>query len=131
MTTLLAVQALRGVLAGEWLVTDYFESAHRRLLIAQRCRPGDVRALGARERQVLALVLQGHSNKFVALELGLAPSTVATHLRRAMIKLHVDSREALIQSLSVDALAPPDDGVAPGARVDDTPCLGAASTSSK
>ena len=98
----LAAEAVRGILAGEWKILDHFEGSQRRFLVAQRCRAGDARALSARERQVLALAVRGHSNKFVAFELGLTSSTVATHLRRSMAKLHVESREALIQALSID-----------------------------
>lgn len=98
----LAAEVMRGVLAGEWVITDHFQGEGRRFLIAQRCRPGDGRALSERERQVLALALQGHSNKFIAYELGLTSSTVATHLRRSMAKLRVESREALIQALPIE-----------------------------
>lgn len=98
----LALEIVRGVLAGQWVVADHFEDADRRFVIAQRSRAGDGRALSERERQVLAFAVRGHSNKYVALELGLTPSTVATHLRRAMSKLHVDSREALIQALPLE-----------------------------
>jgi DNA-binding CsgD family transcriptional regulator len=98
----LAAEVMRGVMAGEWVITDHFQGEGRRFLIVQRCRAGDGRALSEREREVLALALQGHSNKFVAYELGLTSSTVATHLRRAMAKLRVESREALIQALTID-----------------------------
>jgi DNA-binding NarL/FixJ family response regulator len=95
----LALEIVRGVLSGEWVVTDHFEGDDRRFVIVQRGQAGDGRALSERERQVLAFAIRGHSNKFVAFELGLTPSTVATHLRRAMSKLRVESREALIQAL--------------------------------
>lgn len=98
----LAAEVMRGVMAGEWVITDHFQGEGRRFLIVQRCRAGDGRALSEREREVLALALQGHSNKFVAYELGLTSSTVATHLRRAMAKLRVESREALIQALTIE-----------------------------
>lgn len=99
----LAAEVMRGVMSGEWVITDHFQGEGRRFLIVQRCRAGDGRALSEREREVLALALQGHSNKFVAYELGLTSSTVATHLRRAMAKLRVESREALIQALTIEA----------------------------
>lgn len=94
-----AEEICRGVLDGTWVITDHFEHDMRRFLIAERCREGDGRALTERERQVLELALRGHSNKYIGLDLGLTASTVATHLRRTMSKLGVESREALIQAL--------------------------------
>lgn len=101
-TPCLASEICRGILAGEWRVTDHFEGDLRRFIIAERCRRGEGGALTERERQVLAFTLEGHSNKYVALELGLTPSTIATHLRRVMQKIGVPSREALIQALPLD-----------------------------
>jgi DNA-binding CsgD family transcriptional regulator len=95
----IASEVYQGVLSGRWVITDHFEDEARRFLIAEPCQIGDGRALTERERQVLELALQGHSNKFIGLDLGLTPSTVATHLRRTMTKLGVDSRETLIQAL--------------------------------
>lgn len=100
----LAVEVVRGILAGEWAIADHFEGEQRRFIVAQRCRAGDGRALSERERQVLELALRGHSNKFVAFELGLTCSTVSTHLRRVMAKLRVASREAMIQMLPMEEL---------------------------
>lgn len=102
----LADEVMRGVLNGRWAIADHFEGEERRFVIAQRCRQGDGRALSEREREVLALAVQGHGNKAIAYELGLTPSTVATHLRRTLAKLHLESREELIQVLPYE-LAPP------------------------
>lgn len=95
----IASEVYHGVLSGRWIITDHFEDEARRFFIAEPCQMGDGRALTERERQVLELALQGHSNKFIGLDLGLTSSTVATHLRRTMSKLGVDSRETLIQAL--------------------------------
>lgn len=95
----LADEVMRGILNGEWAITDHFEGETRRFVVVRRCREGDGRPLSEREREVLALAVQGHSNKVIAFELGLTPSTVATHLRRIMAKLHIQSRETLIQVL--------------------------------
>lgn len=95
----LADEVMRGVLNGRWAIADHFEGEERRFVIARRCSEGDGRALSEREREVLALAVQGHSNKAIAYELGLTSSTVATHLRRILAKLHIESREELIQIL--------------------------------
>lgn len=59
--------------------------------------PEDVVALlTTKERQVVDLVCRGMTNKQTARELGgISPHTVATHLRRAYVKLNVNSREQL------------------------------------
>src|SRR5262249_38062404 len=80
--------------SGEWSLVDHFEASGRRYLLARRNDPqvAQPRALTLRERQVLAYAAVGHSQKFIAFELGLAPSTVAQHLTSGMRKLGVKSR---------------------------------------
>jgi DNA-binding CsgD family transcriptional regulator len=53
--------------------------------------------LSPRQRQVVAYASQGHSNKRIAFELGLATSSVSDYLATASRKLGVDSRVALIR----------------------------------
>jgi len=55
--------------------------------------------LTLRERQVVGFASLGHSNKLIAYELGLKPSTIATHLSAAAKKLGLRSRLELIQQL--------------------------------
>ena len=66
-----------------------------------------VTCLSSREQQVVLQAIQGHSNKLIAIELALTESTVATHLRRALVKLRLRSRRELIMG-SQCALATPD-----------------------
>lgn len=95
----------RGLLDGRWAILDSFEADDRRYLLArERPGPSASAALTERERQVVEMAVRGHSNKFAALELGLTASTVATHLRRAMTKLGLGTRAALVQSLPLAAL---------------------------
>jgi DNA-binding CsgD family transcriptional regulator len=77
---------------------EHFERDGRRYLIARRNDPGvnDPRALSLRERQVAWYTSLGHSNKIIGYELGLALSSVATHLKHAASKLGVGSRSELI-----------------------------------
>jgi DNA-binding NarL/FixJ family response regulator len=52
--------------------------------------------LSPRERAVALLIAGGLSNKDVARELGLSPSTVKTHVHNIFQKLGVRSRQSLI-----------------------------------
>ena len=54
--------------------------------------------LSKRQQQVVELLLQGNSNKQIALELGISESTVEFHLRNIYVKLQVSSRtEAILR----------------------------------
>ena len=52
-------------------------------------------ALSPREREVLALVAEGRSNKAIAAALYLSPNTVKTHVASLLTKLHADTRAQL------------------------------------
>ncbi|HEY1819021.1 MAG TPA: response regulator transcription factor [Trebonia sp.] len=52
--------------------------------------------LTAREREVMALAAEGHSNHEIAGRLFLSPLTVRTHVQRAMMKLHARDRAQLV-----------------------------------
>lgn len=52
--------------------------------------------LTPRERDIVLLVADGHGNKSIAVALGIAASTVATHLRRIYAKLCVTTRAAMV-----------------------------------
>jgi DNA-binding CsgD family transcriptional regulator len=53
--------------------------------------------LSQREREVIRLVLQGHSSKSIALELGIAAGTVKIHRKHAYQKLGVATQAQLFQ----------------------------------
>jgi len=53
--------------------------------------------LTERERQVLQLITAGHSNKEIALELGISPKTVSVHRTNIMSKLNVQNTVELIR----------------------------------
>jgi DNA-binding NarL/FixJ family response regulator len=66
--------------------------------------PGDLPTLTERERDVLRLLADGHSNEEIGKRLFISPETVRTHVRKAMTKLDADTRtqavaKALRQSL--------------------------------
>lgn len=58
--------------------------------------PERLAALTAREREVVALVAAGLSNDEIAGQLVLSPLTAKTHVNRAMLKLGVRDRAALV-----------------------------------
>lgn len=82
-----------------------------RLLEADVRRPGldaprtPLDALTVRERQVLALVADGATNKQVAAELVISPKTVGRHLENAFAKLGVSSRAAAARLAAVHGLS--------------------------
>ena len=58
-------------------------------------RPGAGVSLSARERDVLALVVNGASNDEIGMQLGISTRTVESHLRRLFDRLEVASRTEL------------------------------------
>jgi DNA-binding NarL/FixJ family response regulator len=101
-----AIAIWRALVAGRWSLVDHIESDGRRYVLAHRNDPNvpDIRGLSVRERQVLAYAALGHSNKVIAYDLGLSPSTVASHLARARAKLRLRSNAMLTPS--VDKVPP-------------------------
>lgn len=87
-----------GLLRGRWSLVDHIDSDGAHFLLAIRNDP-DAEApqiLSRREAQVASYAAQGHMNKEIAYELGLAVSTVASHLSKALIKLNLGSRTELV-----------------------------------
>jgi DNA-binding CsgD family transcriptional regulator len=61
--------------------------------------------LAAREREVLAMIGQGFSNKHIARALQISPETVKTHVKHIFLKLTVSTRtEAVFRALSFGLL---------------------------
>jgi DNA-binding NarL/FixJ family response regulator len=72
---------------------QYFSAAHRSP--AEEAFP----ELTDREREVLELISQGHSNTAIAQRLVLAPKTVRDHVSRVFTKLQVADRgQAIIRA---------------------------------
>jgi DNA-binding CsgD family transcriptional regulator len=93
-----AVATWRALVAGQWSLVDHFDHDGRRYLFARRNEPPAVKhdRLSRLEREVLALAALGHTNKLIAYQLGLAPSTVAMRLSRAASKIGARTRAQLI-----------------------------------
>jgi serine/threonine-protein kinase len=74
--------ALRRIGDGECVIDPTIVSR----LVARR-RDGPLQQLTERERQVLALMAEGHSNDGIGERLFLSPRTVETHIRQIFLKL--------------------------------------------
>jgi DNA-binding NarL/FixJ family response regulator len=63
------------------------------------------RVLTSRERDVLAMISQGFSNKCIARALEISPETVKSHVKRIFLKLAVNTRvEAVCRAGSLGLL---------------------------
>jgi DNA-binding CsgD family transcriptional regulator len=83
---------------GRWTVVDSFEHGGARYIVARE-RPSPAAgliALSSRERQVVACLALGQSTKEAAYALGISDATVRVLLARAVAKLGVRSRAALL-----------------------------------
>ena len=85
------VRAIETVHAGE----AYFSKPIAQIALNQYVADADdtkpVAKLSERERQVLALIAEGKSNKEIAMHLGIGVRTIETHRERIMRKLDVHS----------------------------------------
>lgn len=95
-----ATELWQALVAGRWTLVDWIDRDGRRFYIARQNDPhvAKLHALSVRERQVIGYAILGHSNKLIAYELGVSPSTVANHLATAAAKLGVRSRAALVKA---------------------------------
>jgi DNA-binding NarL/FixJ family response regulator len=93
------LQALRVIMRGDALLSP---AVTRRLISEFIARPPDalatagMEALTNREREVVALVAYGLSNDEIAANMVLSPTTVKSHVSRAMTKLGARDRAQLV-----------------------------------
>jgi two-component system response regulator NreC len=86
-----------------WLIEDYQRlsgsqpSAEEAPSEGTEPRATSLSVLSARERQVLELVAQGHTNLEIATRLGLSHKTIARHRERIMNRLNLHSRTELVK----------------------------------
>jgi DNA-binding NarL/FixJ family response regulator len=71
------------------------DSGHDRRLPPPAEVTGRAGSLSPREREVLALVAEGRSNKAIAEALYVSPNTIKTHVASLFSKLHADTRAQL------------------------------------
>jgi DNA-binding CsgD family transcriptional regulator len=81
----------QGLVGGAWRVADSFCDPNRCYLVL-RCLPTPRKPISRRQAELLRRWLRGHSQKAMALEFELAPSTVAISLGRAVRALGLSCR---------------------------------------
>ena len=81
-------RAIKAAAAGQVQLTPQ-ASAY---LMREVRTPEAIEALTEREREVLRLLVQGHSNKEIGRDLQISEDTVKTHVKHIMAKLGVQSR---------------------------------------
>jgi len=104
---------LRSVMRGEVAFSPYLATRMLQEFARQRRREevmgGRQEGLTEREREVLQLVVDGHSNKEIALKLGIAESTVKRHLHNILEKLQMASRtQAAAYAVRTGLVRPPE-----------------------
>jgi two-component system, NarL family, nitrate/nitrite response regulator NarL len=114
--TELLFKAIRSVVAGQYwvgrdVVTDIVRHLRERAAAAARRRPSPAERLTAREREIIAAVAAGDSNREVAQRLSLAEDTVKHHISNIFDKLGVSNRAELAAYAASHGLAdlPPTD----------------------
>lgn len=93
------VDLWRALVEGQWSILEQIDRDGKRMLLACANAPRTVkiRALTRQERAVAEYASLGHTHKYIAYELGIAVSTVSTHLKSAMRKLGLRSRTDLVR----------------------------------
>jgi DNA-binding NarL/FixJ family response regulator len=110
------LHALRVIMRGDALLSP---AVTRRLISEFIARPLDalatagMEALTNREREVVALVAYGLSNDEIAATMVLSPTTVKTHVSRAMTKLGARDRAQLVVFAYQTGLVSPRDPTLP------------------
>lgn len=84
------IQTLRRIHAGEVFIQPEIASRMLCELLAPQATP--IEPLSDREREVLALLAQGHSNREIADRLVLAEGTVKNHVSNILAKLQAENR---------------------------------------
>jgi two-component system nitrate/nitrite response regulator NarL len=110
--TELLFKAIRSVVAGQyWVgrdtVTDIVRHLRERAAAVARRRPSPAQRLTAREREIVAAVAAGDSNRQIAARLGLAEDTVKHHITNIFDKLGVSNRAELAAYAASHGLAEP------------------------
>jgi two-component system response regulator NreC len=89
------VQAVRIVAAGEKFLGPEARAVMEAEVAASPSDGDDVDRLTPREREVLRLVAEGHTNRQIAELLGVSPKTVDTHRTNLMAKLDLHDAQAV------------------------------------
>lgn len=99
------IQAIRSVVAGNLVLRP---SIALKLARTQQADDPSTEALTERERDVLALLVEGLANAEIAARLGLSERTVTTHVSRILRKLRVENRtQAALYAIRHQLVNPP------------------------
>lgn len=90
-------QAIRAVERGDYYLSSDISHVVVEQVLTKRPRTDDGAALSDRERQILQLVAEGHTNRQIATTLGITPKTVDTHRTRLMTKLDIHDTPGLVR----------------------------------
>lgn len=91
------ITAIRAVASGETYLDTMLAHRVARQFVAAGTNPGQRLDLSDRETSVVRLIAYGYSNKEIASQLGISVKTVDTYKLRAMEKLGLHSRAALVR----------------------------------
>jgi DNA-binding CsgD family transcriptional regulator len=84
------------LLDGRWSFVEQRDLGGERWLVLRESAAGEG-GLSAREREVVAFLLDGAPNKVIGLELGLSPSTVSVCVGRVLRRLGIADRSRLVE----------------------------------
>jgi len=101
------VAAVRSVFAGRRYLSRALEKLERHSEMGVHRDVSPLASLSARERQVLQLVVEGHSSADIAARVHLSPKSVDTYRSRLMAKLGVADVPALVKFAIQHGLTPP------------------------
>jgi DNA-binding NarL/FixJ family response regulator len=92
------LQAIRAVDRGDfYLSSDISRTVVERFFSSDDPAAEKGVTLSDRERQILQLVAEGHTNRQMAIALGITPKTVDTHRTRLMTKLDIHDTPGLVR----------------------------------
>lgn len=92
------LEAIRAVeRGGFYLSSEISRVVIERYLSSEGSSAEEAVALSDRERQILQLVAEGHTNRQIATALGISPKTVDTHRTRLMTKLDIHDTPGLVR----------------------------------
>jgi DNA-binding CsgD family transcriptional regulator len=96
-----ALEIWKALVRGRWSMVDWFDTDGRRFVLAVPNRPdiADPRGLTEREMQVVTYAIFGHSNKFIAYQLGISKARVSLLLCSSMRKLGARTPAQLVKKM--------------------------------
>jgi DNA-binding NarL/FixJ family response regulator len=91
------IKAIRAVSSGQIYLSEKIPARDISAYIGGRGSANPIERITSRERQVLRLVVEGHTSNEVGKLLGLSPKSVDTYRSRIMLKLGIDDLPGLVK----------------------------------